>query len=270
LEGANLDRRQAAPGDPMMVTLFWRVPEGTAGESLPDLQAQLALVDGQGGEVKAWEVPPVRSDWPTTQWKGGDVWRGQHLLRLPGGLEGGEYSWQVRLFDAADPAAPLSVGTSVLGELQVDAPEREWQAPPLELMLGADLGGEVRLLGANLEPVAADAPALQAGETLTVTLVWQGQREMDTSYRVFLHLVRGDGSLLAQSDGEPAGWRRPTTGWAPGEVVLDERTLEIPEEAPPGRYTLMAGLYDLGSSQRLALPGGATAVLLSPITIEAP
>jgi hypothetical protein len=270
LEGANLDRSQAAPGDPMMVTLFWRVPDGAAGGSLPDLRAHLALVDGGGVEVMGWELPPVRSDWLTTLWRPGDLWRGQHLLRLPGGLEGGDYAWQLQLFDAADRQAPLTVVPIVLGELQVDAPQREWQAPPLELALDADLGGEVRLLGANLEPVTAEAPTLQAGEILTVTLAWQGLQEMDTSYRVFLHLQRPDGSLLAQSDGEPAGWRRPTTGWAPGEVVLDQRSLEIPAEAVAGRYTLMTGLYDLGSGQRLALPDGTTAVLLSPVTIETP
>jgi hypothetical protein len=93
---------------------------------------------------------------------------------------------------------------------------------------------------------------------------------METSYRVFLHLLGPDGSLFAQSDGEPAGWRRPTTGWAPGEVVLDERVLEIPADAPPGEYTLVAGLYDPGTGIRLSLPDGTTTVLIAPIIVGEP
>jgi hypothetical protein len=85
-----------------------------------------------------------------------------------------------------------------------------------------------------------------------------------------LHLLKPDGGVLAQSDGEPVGWMRPTTGWALGEVVLDERILALPAETPPGRYTLVAGLYDPDTGQRLATPDGTDAILLTPLTLEKP
>jgi hypothetical protein len=53
-------------------------------------------------------------------------------------------------------------------------------------------------------------------------------------------------------------------------VVLDERVLEIPAAAPPGEYTLVAGLYDVGQNQRLALPDGTTAVLVTSLIIQEP
>jgi hypothetical protein len=91
---------------------------------------------------------------------------------------------------------------------------------------------------------------------------------MDTSYRVFLHLLKPDGSLLTQSDGEPANWTRPTTGWAQGEIILDQRVLQIPADAPPGSYTLLAGLYDPRTSDRLPLPDGSTAITITTLTLE--
>ena len=39
----------------------------------------------------------------------------------------------------------------------------------------------------------------------------------------------------------------------PGEVIVDEHVLSIPADAPPGDYTLIAGMYDEGTLQRLAV-----------------
>jgi hypothetical protein len=79
-------------------------------------------------------------------------------------------------------------------------------------------------------------------------------------------LAPGD-KLIAQSDGVPAGWSRPTTGWLPGEYVTDTRALAIPPDAPAGDYTLSAGLYIPGNG-RLTTPDGANAILLTTITVE--
>jgi len=271
LAGLNLDRDEAVPGDPMLVTLFWQARGERRGASdLPDLRMHLALVDENGAEARGWELPPVREDWPTTLWQRGEVWRGQHQLRLPAGLKSGHYRWQLQLFEAARPEARIPEAPVELGELWIEAPERLWEVPPLGLTLETDLGQSARLLGADVAPLEALTTALQGPTTLKVTLAWQARAEMETSYRVFLHLLQPDGSLLVQSDGEPAGWTRPTTGWAVGEVVLDVRNLEIPVDAPPGEYRLVAGLYDPDTGQRLPLPDGTTAILIAPLTLKAP
>jgi len=108
---------------------------------------------------------------------------------------------------------------------------------------------------------------VRAGEVLTVTLVWRAEAEMERSYHVFLHLRGPGGEMVAQSDGVPAGWTRPTTGWLPGEVVVDERVLALPAALPAGVYTLSAGLYDPDSGQRLTAPDGTDALPL-PVRIE--
>jgi hypothetical protein len=267
LSGVNLDREEAAPGDPILVTLFWQLANG---QELNELHAQLALHDQQDTPVAAWEVPPVRADWPTTLWQDGDFWRGQHLLRLPGGLESGTYTWQLQLYEAGRSGSPLPGSPVELGTLRINAPQRLWEAPALQIPLEAQLGQRVTLLGANLEPASVMDRALQPPATLTVTLAWQAQAEMETGYHAFLHLLRPDGSLLVQSDGVPANWTRPTTGWAPGEIVLDQHVLQIPQGTPPGAYQLVTGLYDPGTRVRLPLPNGATAVPITPITIAEP
>jgi hypothetical protein len=107
---------------------------------------------------------------------------------------------------------------------------------------------------------------LQPGTSLAVTLAWRAEAEMATSYRVFLHLIGPDGAAVVQSDGEPANWTRPTTGWLPGEVVLDQRVLSLPEELVTGEYTLVAGLYAVEGG-RLVTPAGTDAVVLETLVV---
>jgi hypothetical protein len=286
LAGADLDRAEATPGDPMLVTLFWHAPtqEWPAQPAArPDLQTRLALAcqegacqgaDADDGPAATWDLPPVRADWPTPRWQPGDLWRGQHLFRLPGRLDSGRYTWQLHLYESGGGSAALepapATASVTLGELWLDAPARRWQAPALQITSGAQLGGRATLLGANLQPAEALAGGMTPPATLTTTLAWQAETEMNTSYRVFLHLLGPQGELLTQSDGEPSNWTRPTVGWAPGEVVLDRRILEIPASTPPGSYTLVAGLYDPATRQRLPRPNGTDAVPLGTLTIKAP
>jgi len=189
-------------------------------------------------------------------------------LRLPGGLESGTYTWRLQLYEATNPELRIPEPPVDLGQLRVDAPDRLWDPPPLQLSLNADLGQQVSLLGANFDPADVVSTALRPSDAFTVTLAWEAQAEMDSSYRVFLHLLRPDGGLLTQSDGEPVNWTRPTTGWAPGEVVLDQRVLTIPADVPPGQYRLVAGLYDPGTKERLSLPDGTSAVSITSFVIE--
>jgi len=249
--------QESRPGDPLHLEFYW--------ESLadPDGDYRMRLwVSGEGG--REWERPLTRADFPTSQWRAGDRWLGQHTLRLPPGLESGEHELWLQLCRRDGEACHPIGEPYLLGSLRVQAPPRSWTVPPLGVRTDARLGDEVTLLGADWEP---HGETLQTGSTLTVTLVWRGEREMETSYRVFLHMLGPDGSLVAQSDGEPAGWARPTTGWLPGEVVVDERVLVLPPDLPPGEYRLMAGMYQYGGP-RLTTPDGTDAILLAHFRVR--
>ncbi|MCA9916921.1 MAG: hypothetical protein KC445_03170 [Anaerolineales bacterium] len=133
--------------------------------------------------------------------------------------------------------------------------------------VAAPLAHNIALRGYEVAPQPG-----QSGEPLTLTLYWQATDSVEFSYTVFNHLVAPDGTLVAQQDGLPVQGQLPTTCWLPDELILDLHTLALPADLPNGRYTLMTGLYDSISGQRLPLQDGtgADAIVLGSIAIEQP
>ena len=257
---AHLDRREAAPGDPVLWSSLWRALEKPSD----DLWVRLTLSHPDGSTAASFDLAPAVAWHPTWVWQKDDVWLGQHQLRLPAHLDSGSYIWLLQLCQTAGGAC-REVGPEVnVGSLTVAAPTRLWTSPTLDIDTDVELGGVVTLLGANLEPNVA---TLSPGTTVTVTLVWQATSEMEVSYRVFLHLVGPDGALVAQSDSEPVNWTRPTTGWAVREIILDGRELAIPESVHPGRFSLRAGLYTTDAG-RLTASDGTDGVTITILVLD--
>ncbi|MGD8807548.1 MAG: glycosyltransferase family 39 protein [Chloroflexota bacterium] len=233
LLGYSQDRQEAIPGEELLLTLFWQRPAGQDG--LPSTVA-LALREEGGQVVQRWMLSPVRADYPPERWPAGQGQRGQHGLRLAGGLASGRYTFALEGVE--------------LGSLVVTAPERRFDEPAYQVPAGADFGGRAELVGYSLDRDPSDAQALG------VTLVWRGLAEMTESYRVFVHLVDDAGQIIAQSDAEPAGWRRPTTGWAVGEYIVDQHVIQLPGDPLPDDLRLLIGLYEAQSRDRLVTGGG--------------
>jgi hypothetical protein len=251
LLGSRTDRAEAAPGSPMRVTLLWQAADPS---NIPNNgRVTLRLTTADGAVVLSREYPIAR-DYPPDRWQAGDRLRTEILLRLPASTPDGDLSWQVQL-GPNGPAQPIAA-------LHVRAPERQWTAPPLDIQTHARLGQLTTLLGAQ---IALPEPDLQPPTTITVTLVWRAEAETTTSYHVFLHLLDQEGRIAAQSDGEPAHWTRPTTGWLPGEIIIDAHQLTIPAA---GDYTLSAGLYVV-DGERLTTDDGADAAILTIFSVKA-
>ena len=251
LLGADFDRDEAAPGDPVLLTTFWRAGEPPAD----DLTLRLTLLAPDGSIAAEYkETRFLRKQSDKNLVSSGDVWRGQRLLHLPADLETAVYTWTVSL--SPYPLVPLS-------SISITAPNRIFTPPPVDLEINTRLGDVATLLG-----VTCELANLQPGTPLTVTLVWRAEAETHISYNVFLHLTAPDGTLMAQSDGVPANWTRPTTGWLPGEYISDARVLTIPPDVPVGDYTLSAGLYAPGDG-RLAAEDGSDAIFLIAIPVQA-
>ncbi len=234
LFGYHPDRTEAAPGDPFLLTLYWQ----GVGEAREDNTAVLTLLAPDGQPAFTQEIPPVRADFPPSQWPTGDfIWRGQHGFYLPAHLESGSHLWQLELCQpnqrVCSPPLPLSA-------LQINAPERLFEPPVgLDVVLDTAVGNLATLLGANLTSTDED--------TLTLDLFWQVNQETNLNYRVFVHLLDENGQIIAQSDGEPAQWKRPTTGWLSGEIITDRHTLP----PPLSTHTLTIGLYNPTTGERL-------------------
>jgi hypothetical protein len=73
---------------------------------------------------------------------------------------------------------------------------------------------------------------------------------MTHDYVVFVHLLDSEGELVTQADGPPIDGDYPTSYWAPGELIADERTLPV-GELEPGVYQLKVGMYLLETGERL-------------------
>ncbi len=127
--------------------------------------------------------------------------------------------------------------------------------PQPDTALNATFGGELRLRGLTL---ALHGGAARAGGSLPVTLYWEAVAPPTHDYRIFLHLCRDcDVSPVANDDGPPLGGYAPagmTTTWRIGDPVHDERSLPLPQTLPPGRYTLVLGVYSGDGTPASRLP----------------
>ncbi len=127
----------------------------------------------------------------------------------------------------------------------------------------ADLGDAIRLVAYSLEPAQA-----RAGEEVRLTLYWQCLKEMDASYTVFTHLLDGQGRVLAGQDNLPVGGAFPTTEWAFEQLVQDEYAITLPDDAPPGSYTVEVGMYEAKSGQRLKTANGSDRILPGEVKVR--
>jgi uncharacterized membrane protein len=148
---------------------------------------------------------------------------------------------RIRLFDE-DTAVQLVE----VRESRITTPSRLFALPDTAQPQRSALGEHIELLGYQLVP---EAPSV--GEAMRVRLYWQATDDVTVDYTVFTHLVDEDETIVAQHDGQPDGGRYPTSHWLRGEVVEDEHPLMFAPGYGPGEYTLLVGMYELESGERL-------------------
>lgn len=103
--------------------------------------------------------------------------------------------------------------------------------------------------------------AERVDDRLLVRLDWEVTRLADRRYKQFVHLIAADGRRIAQGDAEPLGGFPPFTAWPAGARVPDTLTLNLPADTPAGTYTLVTGLYDPVSGERLPVIADTGVVL---------
>jgi hypothetical protein len=108
------------------------------------------------------------------------------------------------------------------------------------------------------------------GGLILLALHWQSLRAVNEDYHVFVHLLDVRDEKIAQRDGQPVQWLRPTSSWQPGEEIIDHYGLLLPTDIPTGEYTIAVGLYDPVSGQRLPISAGPGdyAIELGPILVN--
>ncbi|MBI4316121.1 MAG: hypothetical protein HY679_09300, partial [Chloroflexi bacterium] len=102
-----------------------------------------------------------------------------------------------------------------------------------------------------LESLKIETPAAAPGQMVVVTARWRGLRAMDADYTVFVHLLGPDGRVHGQVDAWPVQGTLPTSGWPPNETIDDRFEVRVPDDAPPGEYSVEVGWYLLATLDRL-------------------
>ncbi len=120
-----------------------------------------------------------------------------------------------------------------------------------------------------LEDAQISQATFKPGEGLGVTLRWRCVKPLETSYKVFVHLLTPDlQTLITQHDSDPVNGLRPTTSWIPGEVIPDPHQLAIPEGTPSGTYQIRVGLYNDAGRLPVVSPGKTEAEFDSILVTE--
>ncbi|MBN1488213.1 MAG: hypothetical protein JW981_11275, partial [Anaerolineae bacterium] len=244
LEGAALDRGLAYPGQTVFSTLRWRVSGALPG-SLPHLvlrqsTATLALSQTSSLSVTGTVFPVGR---PLLE----------HMaFKIPVEVQEG----------IAEIVLVSGEQHVTVGELELEVGEHTFSLPDLPYSIDAELGDIATLSGFDLAPAAQ----IQSGDSLHLILAWRaGTGTEGTDFTVFVHLLAGQGNIIAQHDGKPVNGTRLTGGWLPGEILLDEHLLEIPVSYA-GPATLRVGMYNAASGMRLPWSSGSDALTL-PFTL---
>jgi len=152
---------------------------------------------------------------------------------------------------------PIKVGRTSPGLTVTDAEPQM----PLNQSLGD--GPNLTLLGYDLtdennQPLDLRG-SIQGGELnkLKLTLYWRVDAPLPVDYTTFVHIRDQAGDIVAQKDQPPLDGAYPTSLWEAGEIIADEIILPLPDELPPGGYSVVIGMYDFQTGNRLTVPGNA-------------
>jgi mannosyltransferase len=263
LRGWHLDRSEAQPGERLLLNLVWSVEDKPQGDD----RVQLFLTDATGQTLDAGVFLPTNAWHPTSIWLPGQAWRGQMTFRMPIQAQAGEARLSIQLVDASRAALGSVAEVTTVSVLPTS---RLFVPPQPQTPRMTNFEDRIALLGADLSPTP-----VPRGAVLRVTLYWQARVDMDIPYTVFVHLLGPDGQVAVGQDGEPVGGTRPTTGWVPGEYIVDPHDVQIPGDLAPGQYVVEVGLYDAGARgmPRLLIlaeagHGQADRVIFGPIEVR--
>ncbi len=230
LSEVNLRTRFPHAGAQLSLDAAW------AATSSPDAQAVTWSLLAEDGRVVAETEGEVCRDASVDDWRVGDFGWGRYRLNTD--VAPGPYRLHVRLEPVGDER---DVGSVLI--LPREGPRGDAAAPPF-----ASFGERIVLDDLRLIP--GDA-------MLHVDVRWRALVDLSRDYKLFVHLVDGNGKLMDQVDTMPRDWTAPTSTWQESETLRDLVSLDT-FGLPAGTYQVNVGLYDAATGDRLSvqLPSG--------------
>lgn len=152
-------------------------------------------------------------------------------------------------FDAIDALPTDLIQTRRIVYLPVVA--EFYQRPPQQI--DTVFGEQIGLSTANIP----EALTLLPGDRLQVDLWWQALRPPMFDYSTSMVII-GENGVLAQQDRSFDDGRLNATALLVHHWQPDTRTLNIPDTALPGKYTVFITIYDWRTGERLPPTGQAS------------
>lgn len=253
-EGVSIPDLAVEPGDTFTLSVHLLVNRMTTH----DYTLFVHLLDSEGALWGQVDVRPLDGQYLSSDWPAGQSLVQSVEIPVSADAPPGEMLLAVGLYDANGQRAEIRDGTGQpLAGNQVilePRPVVRWasaqSAATPKVPLAADFGGKARLLGYDL----GDG-SLEAGDDVYLVLHWQALATMRTTYTVFVHVLDGEGQIVAQCDQAPGSGAFPTTGWVPGERIQDRHIITLPSSLAIGSYFVAIGLYDQSDGSRLPIAG---------------
>ncbi len=230
LLGYQLGRDKASAGETLPLTLFWRA------DAKPTRNYTFRI---RFGDAPSEEFSISNFQFPTSEWRAGEIVRGQYAVAIPANAHDGATQLRVVLSDGvALDLAPFTV----------EKTDRVFVKPSTQFTQAANFNNYLALAGYDLPTLN-----LKPNDNLKLTLHWHAREKMNKPYTVFVHLLDANGKVVAQKDAQPANGARPTTGWVAGEYITDAYDLALPANSAPGKYQIEIGWYDAQNFSRLQI-----------------
>jgi len=250
------------PGSDMFLTLYWKALQPVNKE----YTVFVHLRGSDGSTISQDDYPPLKNLYPTYYWSEGEMVPDPRVLPVPREVVPGWYRLEVGLYGSSDEQRLPVVdddGSEVRDSVVVDYVwVGEEKAIEPYHQIGANLDGKVQLLGDDGVPAS-----ITEGQALHLSLYWQALAEMTEDYSVFVHLVDDGGRAVAQHDGQPLQGFYPTSFWDVGGIVRDELDLTVAASVPIGEYELVAGMYLVGTGERLPVVDEAGQVIGDTVSL---
>jgi len=263
LVGADIGEAVVRSGGTLHFELYWQalMPLGV------DYELMIRLEDEGGHTLGMTRVSPSRTSYPTSVWPQGDITRYRQQIDITPEAAGGSYALMVNLVDP-DTGRPLEQDDVHVADVTVRARERLFDVPAIMHPGEARFGDDIEFLGFDLTE-----QTVASGDTIHLTIYWRALRPTSIPYTVFTHLLDEESKLVGQRDGVPVAGTRPTTGWAVGEVIIDEYDIVVDRDASQGHCLIEIGLYDPSTADRMfAFDGEGQRLphdrVLLPISVE--
>lgn len=93
------------------------------------------------------------------------------------------------------------------------------------------------------------------GRRIVLNIYFHVLGRVDTDYTIYLHVTDGE-RLLATWDHMPGQNKYVTSLWEPGEYIEDQLWVELGDDVPVGTYSVVMGLYNYETGERLPVQVG--------------